>query len=82
MFFPLNRKGRYAIFASLGRNVRSAAGYSYLRNVITEIVEEGVIVMLAEAFRAVERSFEGTEKVKRAGFKLLPTRTGYGGCLH
>ena len=48
-FSRWNRKG-YAIFASLGRNVR---------------------------IERLERSFEGyVEKVKRAGFKLLPTRTG------
>lgn len=36
-----------------------------------------MIVMLAEVFERLERSFEGyVEKVKRAGFKLLPTRTG------
>lgn len=36
-----------------------------------------MIVMLAEVFKRLERSFEGyVEKVKRAGFELLLTRTG------
>ncbi len=36
-----------------------------------------MIVMLAEVFKRLERSFEGyVEKVKRAGFELLPTRMG------
>ena len=36
-----------------------------------------MIVMLAEVFERLERSFEGyVEKVKRAGCELLPTRMG------
>ena len=54
-----------------------AAGYSYLRNVITEIVEEGRDRDAGGSVRAVgEVVRRYVEKVKRAGCELLPTRMG------
>lgn len=76
-FSRWNRKG-YAIFASLGRNVRIGRLAIHICEMsLQKSSRKGVIVMLAEVFERLERSFEGyVEKVKRAGFKLLPTRTG------
>lgn len=79
-FSRWNRKG-YAIFASLGRNVRIGRLAIHICEMsLQKSSRKGVIVMLAEVFERLERLerlFEGyVEKVKRAGCELLPTRTG------
>ena len=76
-FSRWNRKG-YAIFASLGRNVRIGRLAIHICEMsLQKSSRKGVIVMLAEVFERLERLFEGyVEKVKRAGCELLPTRMG------
>ena len=69
-FSRWNRKG-YAIFASLGRNVR-------IGRLAIHICEMSLQKSSRkEVFERLERLFEGyVEKVKRAGCELLPTRMG------
>ena len=70
-FSRWNRKG-YAIFASLGRNVR-------IGRLAIHICEMSLqkSSRKGEVFERLERLFEGyVEKVKRAGCELLPTRMG------
>ena len=73
MFFPLEQE-RICYFRLTGTECSDrAAGYSYLRNVITEIVEER---RDRDAGGSVQAVGEVVRRVRGAGFELLPTRTG------
>ena len=64
-FSRWNRKG-YAIFASLGRNVRIGRLAIHICEMsLQKSSRKGVIVMLAEVFERLERSFEGDRKSTR-----------------
>lgn len=66
-FSRWNRKG-YAIFASLGRNVRIGRLAIHICEMsLQKSSKKGVIVELAEVFERLERTFEEyEEKIKRA----------------
>ena len=76
-FSRWNRKG-YAIFASLGRNVRIGRLAIHICEMsLRKSSRKGVIVELTEVFERLERLFnEYEEKVKRVGCELLPVRAG------
>ena len=76
-FSRWNRKG-YAIFASLGRNVRIGRFAIHICEMsLRKSSRKGVIVELTEVFERLERLFnEYEEKVKRVGCELLPVRAG------
>lgn len=76
-FSRWNRKG-YAIFASLGRNIRIGRLAIHICEMsLRKSSRKGVIVELAKVFELLERLFEGyEEKVKRVSCELLPVRAG------
>ena len=81
-FSRWNRKG-YAIFASLGRNVRIGRLAIHICEMsLQKSSRKGVIVMLAEVFKRLERSFEGYVEGETSGVRAIADSYGYGGCLH
>ncbi len=74
-FSRWNRKG-YAIFASLGRNVRIGRLAIHICEMsLQKSSKKGVIVELAEVFERLERTFEEyEEKIKRASRIFVPVR--------
>ena len=76
-FSRWNRKG-YAIFASLGRNIRIGRLAIHICEMsLRKSSRKGVIVGLAEVFKRLERSFEEYEKkMKRVGCEFLSIRAG------
>ncbi len=83
VFFPLEQE-RICYFRLTGTECSDrAAGYSYLRNVITEIVEErrdrdagGSVQAVGEVVRRVRGEGE------TSGVRAIADSYGYGGCLH
>ncbi|MFR7877798.1 MAG: hypothetical protein ACLU4J_16160 [Butyricimonas paravirosa] len=82
MFFPLEQE-RIRYFrltgteCSIGRLAIHICEMSLQKS-----SRKGVIVMLAEVFRAVERSFEGYGEGETSGVQAIADSYGYGGCLH
>ena len=76
-FSRWNRKG-YAIFASLGRNIRIGRLAIHICEMsLRKSSRKGVIVELAEVFKRLERSFEEYEKkMKRVVCEFLSIRAG------
>lgn len=76
-FSRWNRKG-YAIFASLGRNIRIGRLAIHICEMsLRKSSRKGVIVELAEVFERLVRLFkEYKEKMKRVSRELLPVRAG------
>ena len=83
MLFPLEQE-RVRYFRLTGTECPDrAAGYSYLRNVVTEIVEEGRDRDVGGSVRAVGAVVRGVSgEGETSGMRAIADSHGYGGCLH
>ena len=83
VLFPLEQE-RVRYFRLTGTECPDrAAGYSYLRNVVTEIVEEGRDRDAGGSVRAVGEVVRRVRgEGETSGVRAIADSHGYGGCLH